>query len=370
MVPDGLRGNDAWSAVSSIVSRTDLLIINNNTDISISDLSAMEKEIIEATRMLRDSFRDPYTLRVSPLPRPGIRFGSSKVPASNINIVHIVRSGNSSNSFNVNSNNSYSALYSDESDADDTQSISLPQSSIPTNFENNDPRPSERGFGSTEFSTAHSSRVPPSQNFQPSNRGVPPKVPDPIPPAIAVLSSLHETIQSVTGPLQSTTANLESITRELITMNNTLRESAATLNNIVNPERDTQVEHPQSPQRPDSVLSAGYEPPNINQNARVEYPLVPPHPLGLVSQPVFSFAPAGSKSQNDAAEHGHATSLGATQQEPPGKRANSMRIEPQRRVDVEHEEMDLAPTRELPPPVGDTYNCFGFTLCRSSCQIC
>ncbi|KAK7051524.1 hypothetical protein VNI00_004498 [Paramarasmius palmivorus] len=277
MVPYGLQGNYTWNGVSGIVSRINLLVVDNNKDISNFDLSAMEKEIIEVTK-----------------------------------------SGNSNNTFNVNSNNSYSASYSDESVAD-TQSISLPQSPIPTNFENNDPRRSEQGFGPTEFSTT----VPPSQNFQPNNRGVPPEIPDPIPPAIAGLSSLHETIQSVTGPLQSTTANLESITWELVTMNNTLKDIATALNKLANSQQNAQA--------PQSAVS-------------------------------------GSGSRNE----GDTESPSATEQALPNQPVDSIHIEPQRHVDREQERVgssDLGP-QTLPPPGGDAYNCFGFTLRRSSCHIC
>ncbi|KAK7051523.1 hypothetical protein VNI00_004497 [Paramarasmius palmivorus] len=379
-VPDGLRGNDAWNTVSSVVSRTILLVVENNTDISISDLSVLEKEIIEVTRMLRDSYQDPFRdlTRVDSWSQNThyMRWPAAArhmSTTSNINIVNLVRSGNSNHNYTVNSNNSYSAsLDSDQSNADDIQSTSFPQSSMPrlaTNFEYDHSRRSEEGSSSSGSSATHVSHVLP----RPGNVGGPPEIPDSdfgVPPVIPGLSSLHETIQSVTGPLQTTTTNLESITRELVTMNNTLKDIATALNKIANPERDAQVEHPQSPQRPASILSTGYEPPNLNQNAQPEVEHLP-HPLSPLPEPLFSFAPAGSKSQNgEAADHGHATSVSATQQGSPSQRVEPMHIEPERRVDREHEEVDLALPRELHLPVGDTYNCFGFTLRRSSCHIC
>ncbi|KAK7051509.1 hypothetical protein VNI00_004483 [Paramarasmius palmivorus] len=368
---------DVPVSMQIVVSRTILLVVENNTDISISDLSVVEKEIIEVTRMLRDSYQDPFRdlSRVDSWSQnayymrspPTTRYVST---TSNINIVNLVRSGNSSHNFTVNSNNSYSAsLDSDQSDAEDIQSTSFPQSSMPrsaTNFEYDHSRRSEQGSSSSGSFTTHVSHVLP----RPGNVGGPPEIPDSdfgVPPAIAGLSSLHETIQSVTGPLQTTTANLESITRELVAMNNTLKEIATALNRLANPERDAQVER--SSQRSASVLSAGYEPPNLNQNARVEHP---PHPLPPLPQPVFSSVPEGSGSRNEAADHGHVTSPSSTQQGLPSQRVEFVHLEPQRHVDREQERVgssDLGP-QDLPPQGGDANSCFGFSLRRCSCHIC
>jgi hypothetical protein len=231
-------------------------------------------------------------------PRSGQGFPSS------INIVHIARSGNSSHTFNVNSNNTYTTSDSDESDAEDTQSASLPRSSIPrsaTNFENDHRRWSEPGYRSSGPSTIHAPRFPP----RPGNLGDPPEIPGPnIPPVIARLSSLHETILSVTGPLQTTTANLESITRELVTMNNTLKDIATALNKLATPEVEQYPRYP-SPQRTGSILSTGYEPPNIDQNDQGEYPL---HPLPSLPLHLVSSVPEGSGFRNEeAVYHGYRT---------------------------------------------------------------